>query len=219
MNGTPKKRRKFNISLRFLLVAYPAIAVAMGWYVRSESQRKTVETILGSKGGVIYQYRYRNGKYAPNATPYGPPILLKWLGEDYFNRVRVVDFSRADIQEIPNLRNLPGLRSLWIRETNVDDLAPIEHIDLNGLWASQTDISSLEPLRNAKSLEWLNVAGTNVSDLSPLLRIESLQTLIIKDTKVSREQIEIFQKANPGCKVVQNAESQCDARVADDAAF
>jgi len=50
-------------------------------------------------------------------------------------------------------------------------------------------------------LECLNLQGTRVSDITPLAGLTKLTTLRVKESPVSKEQVEALQKALPNCKI------------------
>jgi Leucine-rich repeat (LRR) protein len=75
------------------------------------------------------------------------------------------------------------LRGLTFAGTAVDDLKPLEGMNLTSLSCWRTKVADLEPLRGMK-LTNLNIEGTSVSDLSPLEGMP-LTSLWFYDTKVS----------------------------------
>ena len=66
-----------------------------------------------------------------------------------------------------------------------------------------TQVSDLSPLAGLNNLEGLNLNGTQVGDLSPLAGLNNLTSLRLDSTQVSKEQIEMLQKALPNCEITR----------------
>jgi hypothetical protein len=84
-------RRRFQYSLRTLLVATTLIAVLcslLSWQVkRAEYQKRCVQAIHNRGGHVYYDYQADKDGFNWTASSRVPKCLLNWLGEDFFHRV------------------------------------------------------------------------------------------------------------------------------------
>ena len=115
-----------------------------------------------------------------NALDRVPPELaaLTSLQELYLNNTQVSDLAP--------LQALTSLQSLDINYTQVSDLAPLQALtSLNALYLNNTQVSDLAPLQALTSLRRLDLNYTQVSDLAPLQALTSLQSLDINYTQVS----------------------------------
>jgi len=71
---------------------------------------------------------------------------------------------------------------------------------LTSLFCNVTQVSELSPLKGMP-LTVLACKGTMVSDLSPLEGCKSLQTLDVRQSKVTASDVAALQKALPDCKI------------------
>src|SRR5258708_7595905 len=116
-----RKRRRFQFSLRTLLIFTLVVAVACAWLGRKIEQkrreREAVEAIV-KKGGVAW-YEMENGI----EKPAGPDWLRNLLGEDFFSEVQGVDFYHRPVtdSELGFLKTLTTIQTLNLESTRVTD--------------------------------------------------------------------------------------------------
>lgn len=209
LNQNNTNQRRFHrFSLRTLLISVTVGSCLIGWYVaQSQNQRACVGVIVENGGRVIYAHSYRTGKFDANANPPGPKWLRDWLGLDYFDHVHGIDFSKQDIAGLPDLSAVSEIKTLWLRNTNLDDLTVVSHLtELENLWIGETQVHDLSPLSRNKKLKWLSLERTNVQDLSPLNGLADLRTLNISGTKISAESLKQFRELNPNCSILGEAD-------------
>lgn len=93
--------------------------------------------------------------------------------------------SNAQLSSLAALAPLKGLRTLFVRDTQVADLSPLSGLlDLEIFDAQATRVVDLSPLSGLHRLQMLKLGKTKVLDLSPLSRLFCLKNLDISDTKV-----------------------------------
>ena len=142
-----KTSRRFskNFSLRTLMASITICCLLVGWYVvRSQNQRACVKSIIENGGRVIYSYPYKNAKFDAQAKPPGPKWLRDSLGIEFLDRVCGIDFSNQNISELPDLANVSGIQTLWLRNTNLDD----------STFASKlTELENLSPISKKQEVE------------------------------------------------------------------
>lgn len=123
MNVPARSRRWFQFSIRALLALVLLTSVPLAWLAKrldeARRQRAAVAAIEGVSGRAIRDYeahRARDPRGFPikTAKPSNWPYLRKWLGDDLFDPVVVLDLSRAhDLDRcLPklqqHLKNLPA---------------------------------------------------------------------------------------------------------------
>ncbi|MFC2171146.1 leucine-rich repeat domain-containing protein [Acidobacteriota bacterium] len=126
-------------------------------------------------------------------------LLLKKAVEKELRIGRLIldKVNRALLEEIGNLT------SLDCSGTSFDSLEPIGCLKrLKILDCRNTEIESLEPLRFMRNLRVMNCSSTPVMSLAPLRVLRKLRFVDCTKTRIPREDIEAFVKANPKCKVV-----------------
>ena len=78
----------------------------------------------------------------------------------------------------PQISDLTGLQTLFLRNTQVTDLTPLQAISgLQVLNLGNTQVTDLGPLENLKELGVLSVNRTQLSDLRPVAGDNKLGTL------------------------------------------
>jgi serine/threonine-protein kinase len=87
------------------------------------------------------------------------------------------------IADLSIVRDLPGLRHLFLNWTPVSDLSPLRGSAVITLDCQQTAVSDLSPLQGLV-LEALDIRFTAVSDLTPLKGLK-LRSLIMEGTQVT----------------------------------
>ena len=182
-------QRRFQFSLRSLLVFITVCAALCGWCaVRMEQARKqkaAVEAISKWVGaGVNYDYYWdETGARQRKAQPPAPACLRKLLGDDFFADVVVV-YGRAEgfgDDDMIRVKEWTSLRSLDITGSKVTD-AGLEHVKgltnlrFLSLYGTQVTDAGLEHLKSLTKLEALNVSGPQITDAG-LAHLKSLTNL------------------------------------------
>jgi serine/threonine protein kinase/Leucine-rich repeat (LRR) protein len=103
--------------------------------------------------------------------------------------VTTLSFSTVGVTDISPVKALRWLRTLSMappalnQKGSVENLAPLQGMQLTWLWCHNNPITDLSPLKGLP-LTTLSFGGTQVSDLSPLVGMK-LQVLSFNDTVVS----------------------------------
>ena len=187
-------RRRFQYSIRSLLVLMVVVAVACGWLAtakkRATAQRAAVEAIEQAGGGVSYDYEGDGSE--PVELP-GPAWLRELLGDNLFVDLTEVmanqpEFSDAGLEHFDGLTQL---RRLWMDHTKISDAGP-EHLkglsqlqDL-GLGITKISDAGLEHLKGLTQLQNLDLGITRISDagLRHLKGLTQLRELELYETNV-----------------------------------
>ena len=115
-------RRRFQFSIRSLLVLVVVVAVPCSWMVvevkKAKEQQEAVEAIRGLGGNLYYDYDFdRSGTWISGAQPGTPAWLRARLGDDFFALARSVTFmsgGKITDDETACLESLPDLKELWL---------------------------------------------------------------------------------------------------------
>ncbi len=159
-------RRRFQFSLRTLLVGVTLFAVFFGWFgsklESARRQRAAVEKIMAAGGAVIYDYEYdanENENHIRAADYHDPSSVPAWLesalGRDFFATVVEVrpifgcgnllppGIDRMPLGELPALRNLYLPHYLTAAHEMTDDrlfeISKLQHLEF--LYLRQTQIT------------------------------------------------------------------------------
>lgn len=204
-------RRRFQFSVRSLLILVAAVAVPCSWMTvamrQARKQRDVVKWIVGNAGaertgadwGEWVEYDWQvdaNGDPLLNAQPPGPAWLRNLLGDDFFGEVVVVQVLLLGTEHtntgLEHLKGLTQVRVLNFVGTQVTDVG-LEHLKgLNQLQRlylnnSQVTDAGLERLKGLTELQLLWLQDTQVTDvgLQHLEGLAKLQWLELGNTKVT----------------------------------
>ncbi len=193
-------RRRFQFSIRSLLVLVVAVAVPCSWFAtevrRAERQRHAVETILLADGSVSYDFAPHTSILAErreffrdailDAIPDGGLNIVDWtfdaLGVDYSRRVETVNLGM--IYPVSGFSNGYG---------------PVPPPYGRG------SDELLSELRSLPDVQRLTVAGPRVTDagLEHLAALTELAELKLYGTHVTDAGVAKLQQALPNCKITR----------------
>lgn len=199
-------RRKFQFSLRTLLIFATLCAILCSWVAvelqQVRRQSKAVVEIRKLGGAVTYVPVFRGEGWLPlQAVPSGPAWLSRVLGDDsyLFTEPVMVNLRSVTVTDavLQQLAYLPRLQRLDLEQSQVTDAA-IEHLkgltDLKNLDLSHTRITDagLEHLKGLTQLEMLNLSHTQVTDagLEHLEALTELHTLALSHAKITGSGLE-----------------------------
>lgn len=87
-------RRRFQFSIRSLLVLTVAVALPSGWLAvgvrQAARQRQCIHAIAKRGGLAFYEYQVKEDSVEVDAQSLVPEALVNWLGVDFFHRVTAV---------------------------------------------------------------------------------------------------------------------------------
>ncbi len=75
---------------------------------------------------------------------------------------------------------------------------------LESLYLTDTKVTNLQPLENLSKLESLYCEGARVTDLSPLSKLGKLKYLQLDEKSVSDDQVTQLRKVLPNCEIFKN---------------
>ena len=188
-------RRRFQFSMRSLLLLMVIVAIACSWPAEAWKQRQLAEEIANAGGRVFYDYQLDpSGRSMPTATPPGPPWLRKLGGDNLFatvTRLEVQNRSELGDTEMDAVRRFPQLQTLDLGWTKITDaglaqlrgLAQLQELNLGG---TKIGDAGLEHLQALGQLQILYLDGTKLSDagLKNLAGLSRLQWLFLARTKI-----------------------------------
>lgn len=184
-SAPPKPRRRFQYSLRTLLLLFLLASVVLSWFTvrmqRATRQRAAVTTITSLGGMVVFDDEPEDMLAARTGSRV-PRWLRQLLGDDFFHTaVRVVAFNDASMEAVPHL---PALR----------------RIDFVG--SPATD-AGLVHVRGLRRLQRLNLADTQITDagLEHLTGLTQLRELCLRGTAVTAAGVQRLQEALPDCRM------------------
>ena len=175
------KLRWFSFSLKTLLVVMTALAVWLGFYVKSFRDRRAAVAAIEQFDGAM------GIKYL------GPDWLRKFVDDEkYFWDPAGVHFNTTyhitddDLQQV--MRHLTGFKRL-------------HDLTLQGSAITDDGVAMLLPLSD--KLVYLDLAGTKTTDLGVkhLKKFRYLTTLDISNTAVTLAGYEELRKALPSCNL------------------
>ena len=123
-------RRRFQFSLRLLMLMVVTVAVPSSWLAaemkETKEQRDVVNEIKNVGGAVQYYWEVdASGNRIANAKPSGTERLRNLLGDDFFNNV--LNATLNDHAQVERLKPLPKLNELSLQYTQISD-AGLVHV-------------------------------------------------------------------------------------------
>ncbi len=107
------------------------------------------------------------------------------------------DISEMELTEIIALKNVNCCDNLFVK-----DLIPITYLqNIETLNCRNTSIRDVEIVKNFLTLREINLNLTEVQSIEPLINLPNLKKLSCDSSKVSKTQIELFEKQKPDCEV------------------
>jgi internalin A len=190
-----RRRRRFGITVRALVVLVVVVAGGLGWFIRSvRLQREAVAAVERARGHIGYEWEYQDDQPVPGIKPRAPAPewLLRWVGVDCLYSVVSVGLygpgTDADLDRIGKLGHLRQLNILGAQVTDAG-LAHLEGITgLRALYLSNMPITDagLDHLTLSK-LRWLSLQNTAITDasLAHLRGSADLEFLSLNGTRIT----------------------------------
>ncbi|MFC1596696.1 leucine-rich repeat domain-containing protein [Planctomycetota bacterium] len=206
MSERRRKRRRFQYSLRTLLVVMLLVSIGMSWLAvrrhRVRRQREAVEAI-----------KELGGRVQSEEGTQVPPWLRELLGDDFFFlKVHTIDLNATPVTgaRLEHLKGLKYLRMLDLNGTQVTDaglehlkgMTSLQELNLNG---TQVTDAGLEHLKRLTSLKRLWLDNTQITDagLKRLKGMTNLQGLTLSNTQVTDAGVDDLKKALPKCNITR----------------
>ncbi len=215
-----RKRRRFQFSLRSLMLLVLFASLAMSWLAtrieRTQKEDKAVERLRGLGAYVWYEHDYPvPGPVAPgmpspgpgDRAPPGPAWLRGVLGEHFFATVDEVCFgSSVDDAAFEQLSALRHFRGLSLHGEKVTD-ATLEHLkgftqlQELGLRRAKITDAGLRHLKGLTQLRQLDLSHTRVTNagLEHLKGLTNLLWLNVDGTQVTDEGMNRLRQSSPKC--------------------
>ncbi len=195
-------RRRFQFSLRSLLVLVVVVAVPCSWMAvklqEAKRQRETVYALWQADAVVLYDCEIAvDGSPSPGTEPADPEWLWRFLGIDFFcdavvvadhfsfprgmnelnDRLRQSGFPPADASPFP-----PGT----LGDEDVADVRKLAR--LRELWLAHSALSDtgLAQLAGLSHIDYLELGGTQITDagLEHLREMSRLEVLDLNETRI-----------------------------------
>ena len=168
MTATPH-RRWYQFSLRALMVLVVVVAVPCGWLKWKLDHKQRERAALAEVGRVGGNFNY-DWQYGGQSGPAGPAWLRKFLGDDFFSSVVLLQIGGYHITDdwLVHLESLPGVVHVYLKCDRITDagLGHLRGLKLRELsiGGSKVTDAGLVHLRGQTGLEYLNLSDTAVTD-------------------------------------------------------
>ena len=206
--------RRFQFSLRSLLVLVVAVAVPCTWLAveirQAIRQKDGVEAIKMAGNWVTYDFEIdASGKERANPQPPEPAWLRRFLDVELF--CDVVEASATTNAAIEKVDNFPGLRTLFVFSPGCGDdpkevtdvglacLSGCSHLEKLYLRHTSITDSGLRHVAGLRNLKHLDIQDTKITDaglenLKGMTRLESLDIRLNDATDVGLRHIQGLQE-------------------------
>jgi hypothetical protein len=175
MSEPCKRRRRFQYSLRSLMLVVFLASLGMSWYAvmakRARQQKEVVAEIRKRGGGVLYDFEAKrlDAWASPPVLP-RPAWLRDIVGVDFLATVIGVSFCGAPStdEDLKLVKRLPRAQLLYLESTRVTDVG-LEHINglaelrVLDLLATQVTDVGLEHINGLTELRELELGATQVT--------------------------------------------------------
>ncbi len=187
--------RRFQFSLRAMLVVLTLTSLAFAALVRSAKRQKVAVTAIRQSGGTV-MYDYHETAPRTMSTAGGrtaPKWLRELVGDEYFQRPVWIQFfgSAKDDRWVQAMADLPSTKYLLLAENDVDDqilerIAPLPKLEELHLSNSKVTDLGFRELRKFRRLRWLVADRTLITD-EALAELTSLplEELNLRETRVT----------------------------------
>jgi hypothetical protein len=184
--------RRFQFSLRTLLVGPVVLACWLGWHVERVRRQRDVATLVADLGGTVqYDDEFdSDGWPLPEGfAPSNAPLLRRWIGHEFFHAIVYVSLARAPLSDddlarlLPKLAAMGTIRELALSGTEITDagIAGVGSlIDLRQLWVNETRITdrSLANIGRLHRLQNLQLQQTKITD-NGLRHLRGMSSLLV----------------------------------------
>ena len=185
MTNRKPRRRRFQYSLRTLLIVMLLVGGGLGWFShklqQTRRQRVAVTSITNLSGLVGFDDEAADFAAGPPIS-HVPRWLRNLLGDDFFRTaVSLVAFNDGSME-------------------SAKDLTELRRLDFVG--GPATD-AGLAHVRSLSRLQRLNLSDTQITDagLEHLQGLTQLRELVLRGTRVTDEGVQQLQSALPNCKI------------------
>jgi hypothetical protein len=172
------KRRRFQFSVRTLLVVVTIACAAFGWLGvkirQAHHQRSVVRTIWAQGGNVHYDTEFVDGEWRETndiaLTMSAEKFLQSILVYDLFKTATLIALSdSATDDDLGLLQELPALNGVYLHDSRITDdglkqLQPLTRIAYLKLSDTRVTDAGLSHLYGLKQLRVLRLEGTGVTD-------------------------------------------------------
>jgi internalin A len=191
--------RRFQLSVRGLVVLVLVIGCFLGWIVRivhgARVQREAVAAIGKAPCFFVwYAWQWRDEEPILDGKPWWPQSLVDTVGADYFGDVVGVVSSSgtATYAEMIPIGQLSRLQKLWLSTPFLTDdglmhLRSLTRLRTLALSNALVGNSGLAHLKGLRSLQSLVLENTQVTDagLVSLKSLSRLETLSLRGTTIT----------------------------------
>lgn len=115
---------------------------------------------------------------------------------------KIVSITKTDLSDLSGLAQLTALESLTLNDNLIADLTPLAGLtSLSYLHLGNNNITDISPLKSLTALRSLYLDGNKIDNLSPLESMTSLTTLSLRNMELTREQLDLLERALPNCSI------------------
>ena len=215
-------RRRFQFSIRSLLVLVVAVALPCSWLpaemkeanrqreemTRQEKAVSTLEKLSGRS--FFHPGKQIESDVDWQTQSFGPEWFQRLVGSKGIAYVRLMNLGYTQIKDadLEHLKTMSQLTTLHLYHTNVTDsglegvktLTQLQYLDVSD---TRVTDRGLEHLKGLNELQELRLNRTQVTDagLETLKGLDKLNDLWLQDTQVTDEGVRKLHKALPKCHV------------------
>ena len=217
--------RVVTLRVALLLILSPALAWLEGQSRRGE---RTVATIRGVGGTVVFDHHVTEGSEAPGTLTRAVAAVRDWIGDAFFRDVVAVSFLEPKLDDTElaaisvrgGLGEFGRLEKLILMDTNVGDeglrqLGTITQVRTLYLGGSKVTDGGMSYLKGCAGYEDLGVSNTQVRDAGMRL-LDGLQLtgLGARNTRISPAEFSRISKVHPKIVIRSDPYAGLDGRVA-----
>ena len=126
--------------------------------------------------------------------------------------LRILYLDKNNIENINALENLENLEEVLLYKNNITNIESLKNKEkLYRLMLNDNQgLENIDILKTLKNLSSLDISNTKVIDISSLSELKNLYYVAIKDTKLNKDNIENFEKANTQIKKQNNIDKKLE---------
>ena len=161
MSAARTGRRRFQFSLRTLMVVMTMLAVWTGWTVsKVKRMQRAIASVEWLGGFIAYKHQWRDGEFLPNARPPASNWMRLLFGERYgaepveiqlfaCPQMRAAEFTDAEAAAISQLEELTWLVLMDTKLTDaglrhLHRLTKLGRLDVEGTLVTEVGVADLK---------------------------------------------------------------------------
>lgn len=193
MNENPSqrlpRRRWFRFSLRTLLLLVTVLGMWLGLHLHAMRRQQESIAAIKNIGGACY-YDFQEDVVPGNAsTSLVPSLLRKWLGDDFFHDITIVNLTHCYDAKGQWQKNLLGTGEDL---KHLAGFPKLKVLFLHNKQASNAGLAYVGKLSHLEKLYILHAPDLGDEGVAHLSKLHKLKCVLINDSQITDDSLKVF---------------------------